>query len=42
MFICIAAVAGLVAFVIYLKQKKPEPYVVIRKETVTMEQDEKQ
>ena len=42
MFIFVAAVAGLVAFVIYLKQKKPEPYVVIRKETVTMEQDEKQ
>jgi predicted nuclease with TOPRIM domain len=42
MFIFVAAVAGLVAFVIYLKQKKPEPYVVIRKETVTMKQDEKQ
>jgi predicted nuclease with TOPRIM domain len=42
MFIFVAAVAGLVAFVTYLKHKKPEPYVVIRKETVTMKQDEKQ
>ena len=42
MFIFVAAVAGLIAFVIYLKQKKPEPYVVIRKETVAMEQEEKQ
>jgi CHASE3 domain sensor protein len=40
MFIFIVAVAGLVAFIIYLKRKKEEPYVVIRKETVSMKSDE--
>jgi hypothetical protein len=39
-FIALMAVAGLVALVVYLKRKKPEPYVVIRKETVTVPQDE--
>ena len=34
------AVAGLVAFIIYIKRKKPEPYVVIRKETVTLKPEE--
>jgi type IV secretory pathway component VirB8 len=42
MFIFIAAVASLIALVIYLKRKEPEPYVVIRKETVALEQEEKQ
>lgn len=41
MFIFVATVAALVAFVIYLKRKKAEPYVVIRKETVAIEQEEK-
>lgn len=40
MFIFIVAVAGLIAFIIYLKRKKEEPYVVIRKETVSMKSDE--
>jgi hypothetical protein len=42
MFIFVAVVAGLIAFVIYLKRKEPNPYVVIRKETVALEQEEKQ
>ena len=40
MFIALMAVAGLVALIVYLKRKKPEPYMVIRKETVTVPQDE--
>ena len=40
MFIALMAIAGLVALIVYLKRKKPEPYVVIRKETVTVENDE--
>jgi predicted nuclease with TOPRIM domain len=42
MFIFVATVAVLIAFVIYLKHKKTEPYVVIRKETVAIEKEEKQ
>ena len=41
MFIFIVTVACLIAFIIYIKRKEPEPYVVIRKETVTMKPDEK-
>jgi predicted nuclease with TOPRIM domain len=41
MFIFIVTVACLVAFIIYIKRKQPEPYVVIRKETVAMKPDEK-
>jgi predicted nuclease with TOPRIM domain len=33
-------VACLVGFIIYIKRKKPEPYVVIRKETVTVKPEE--
>jgi predicted nuclease with TOPRIM domain len=40
MVIFIVAVAGLVAFIVYTKWKKQEPYVVIRKETVSVNQDE--
>ncbi|MBN1245708.1 hypothetical protein JXA31_08970 [Candidatus Bathyarchaeota archaeon] len=40
MFIFTVAVAALIAFIIYLKRKKEEPYVVIRKETVSMKSDE--
>jgi hypothetical protein len=40
LFIALMAVAGLVALIVYLKRKKPEPYMVIRKETVTVPQDE--
>ena len=40
MFIFIAVVAGLVALVFYIKRKKPEPYIVIRKETVALKQEE--
>lgn len=40
MVIFIVAVACLVAFIVYLKWKKQEPYVVIRKETVSVNQDE--
>jgi hypothetical protein len=41
MFIFIVTVACLIALIIYIKKKEPEPYVVIRKETVTMKPDEK-
>jgi len=41
MFIFVAAIAGLIGFIIYLKRKQAEPYVVIRKETVAVKQDEK-
>ena len=40
MFIALMAIAGLVMLIVYLKRKKPEPYMVIRKETVTVPQDE--
>jgi predicted nuclease with TOPRIM domain len=40
MFIFIVTVACLIAFIIYIKRKQPEPYVVIRKETVAMKPDE--
>jgi predicted nuclease with TOPRIM domain len=40
MLIFIVAVAALVALIVYLKWKKQEPYVVIRKETVSVNQDE--
>ena len=40
MVIFIVAVACLVAFIVYLKWRKQEPYVVIRKETVSVNQDE--
>jgi predicted nuclease with TOPRIM domain len=40
MFIFTVAVAGLIVFIVYLKRKKEEPYVVIRKETVSMKSDE--
>jgi predicted nuclease with TOPRIM domain len=36
----IIAVVALVAFIIYLKRKEEEPYVVIRKETVSVKKDE--
>ena len=39
MFIFTMAVAALVAFIIYLKRIKQEPYVVIRKETVGIKPD---
>jgi predicted nuclease with TOPRIM domain len=40
MFIFVVVVAALVGFVIYLKRKTQEPYLVIRKETVSMNRDE--
>jgi hypothetical protein len=40
MFIFTVAVAALVAFIVYIKRKKQEPYVVIRKETVSVNPDE--
>lgn len=41
MFIFTVAVAALVAFIVYIKRKKQEPYVVIRKETVAVNSEEK-
>jgi predicted nuclease with TOPRIM domain len=41
MFIFVVTVACLIAFIVYLKRKKEEPYVVIRKETVAVKSDEK-
>jgi hypothetical protein len=40
MLIFIITLVALIAFIIYLKRGKEEPYVVIRKETVSMNQDE--
>ena len=40
LFIFLVAVAALIAFIVYLKRKKEEPYVVIRKETVSMKSEE--
>lgn len=40
MFIFIITLAALIAFIVYIKRKKEEPYVVIRKETVSMKSDE--
>jgi hypothetical protein len=40
MLIFVIALVSLIAFIIYLKRGKEEPYVVIRKETVSMNQDE--
>jgi predicted nuclease with TOPRIM domain len=41
MVIFIIALVCLIAFIIYIKRKTTSPYVVIRKETVSMKQDEK-
>jgi predicted nuclease with TOPRIM domain len=41
MFIFTIAVAALVVLIMYIKRKKQEPYVVIRKETVAIKPDEK-
>jgi predicted nuclease with TOPRIM domain len=41
MVIFVVAVAALVAFIVYIRWKKQEPYVVIRKETVSVNPDEK-
>jgi hypothetical protein len=40
MFIFVITLVALIALIIYLKRGKEEPYVVIRKETVNMKQDE--
>jgi predicted nuclease with TOPRIM domain len=40
MFIFIVAVAVLIAFIVYIKRKQEDPYLVIRKETVSMKSDE--
>jgi hypothetical protein len=39
MLIFLVAVACLIALIIYIKRKQPEPYVVIRKETVALKPD---
>jgi predicted nuclease with TOPRIM domain len=41
MFIFVVTVAALIAFIVYIKRKKEDPYLVIRKETVSMKSDEK-
>jgi predicted nuclease with TOPRIM domain len=40
MVIFVAVVAGLIAFIIYIRQRSKEPYVVIRKETIGVKTDE--
>ena len=40
MFIFVITVAALITFIVYLKRKKEQPYVVIRKETVSMKSEE--
>jgi predicted nuclease with TOPRIM domain len=39
MLIFVISVAVLIAFIVYLKRKKEDPYLVIRKETVSMKSD---
>ena len=39
MFIFLITVAVLIAFIVYLKRKKEDPYLVIRKETVSVKSD---
>jgi predicted nuclease with TOPRIM domain len=39
MFIFVITLVALIAFIIYLKQEKEKPYVVIRKETVSMKEE---
>ena len=41
-FIALMAIVALVALIVYLRKKEPEPYVVIRKETVAVEPEENQ
>ncbi len=38
--IFLAAIVGLIALIVYIKRKEPEPYMVIRKETVAIKPDE--
>jgi predicted nuclease with TOPRIM domain len=40
MFIFIITLIALIAFIVYIRRKKQEPYVVIRKETVSMKEEE--
>ena len=40
MFIFIVTLIALIGFIVYIKRKKQEPYVVIRKETVSMKEEE--
>lgn len=40
-YLLIAVTAALVVLIIYLKRKKAEPYIVLRKETVALKPDEK-
>jgi predicted nuclease with TOPRIM domain len=40
MFIFVVAVAALIGFIVYIKRKQRDPYLVIRKETVSMKSDE--
>jgi predicted nuclease with TOPRIM domain len=40
MFIFVVAVAALIAFIVYIKRKQEDPYLVIRKETVSVKSDE--
>jgi hypothetical protein len=39
MFILVMVVAGLIALIIYIRRRESEPYVIIRKETVALKQD---
>ena len=41
-FVALMAVIGLISLIIYLKRKQPEPYMIIRKETVAVKPDEKE
>lgn len=40
MFIFVVAVVALIVFIVYLRRKQEEPYVVIRKETVSVKSEE--
>jgi ribosomal protein S15P/S13E len=42
LFVALVAVIGLIGLISYLKRKQPEPYVIIRKETVALKPDKKE
>lgn len=41
MYLFIGTTTAMIVLVMYIKKKKPEPYIVIRKETVAVKANEK-
>jgi tetrahydromethanopterin S-methyltransferase subunit B len=42
MYVFIASTIALIALIFYIKKKKPEPYIVLRKETVALKPEQQQ